>query len=271
MVTRTAGAPTRSTSSLTLTAGLMTIPVSVYTSVEPTKISRREFFRGDPNIAIGRVAIRRDNDTVVDPADVTRMAEADDGSWVVLTDDEINNCIGASGACEIVTFVPAADTGSYLTDGLYQVRPKADKKAGAATAAVFGLLLAGMAKRKVYALVRFALRGTPRYGLLSPEGDLFTVTTADAIREALPMPTVKPSKAELDMVVSLIDAIGVETPTLVDDTTPLVRQFVNAKAAAGGVMPVSDAPAPTGEVVDLMGVLQASIAQAKATKKAKVA
>jgi non-homologous end joining protein Ku len=265
---RTAPAPTRSTSTVTLHAGLMAIPVSLYTSTETTAVVRREFLDGNPDISVGRISVRRDNNEPVDVANVTRMAQADNGTWVVLTDDEILGCVGVDGTCEVVTFVPADTAGSYLVDGLYQARPKADKRTGPAAAAAFSLLLAGMNERKVHALVRFGMRGVPRYGMLTADGDLFTITPADGVRESLPMPANVASQAELDLVVSLIEAIGVDTPTITDTVAVKVRDYVNVKAASDGVAPTASTPAPAASPSDLMGVLAASIAAAQKAKPA---
>lgn len=262
---RNAPVPTRATSTVVLSAGLINIPLGVYTAVESTTVTRREFFQGDPSIPVGRVSVRRDTDAVIDTCDVTRMTQADNDKWVVLDDAEVAECVGLSGACEVVCFVPVKDTGCYLTDGLYQVRPKTDKKGAAASTAAFGLLLAGMRVRKVHALVRFAMRSTPRYALLTTDGDLLVIVTADGIREAMPLVDTKPSKAEVDMVATLIDAIGIETPTVLDDFSPKVRDYVNRKAATGGVVPTS-APLVATNVVDIAGLLEASIAAAKAAK-----
>lgn len=265
-ITRIAPAPTRATSSVVLSAGLMNIPLSIYTSVETTSVVRREFFNGNPDVSVGRVPVRRDTDEIIDSADVCRMAQATDGTWVTLLDSEIVDCVGLTGGCEVVSFVPVKDTGRYLTDGLYQVRPKADKKAGTATVNALSLLFAGMKARKVHALVRFAMRGTPRYALLTATGDLLTIATADAIREELPLLWMKHSKVEVDMVATLIDAIGVDTPVIVDDIAVKVQAFVDTKAATNGA-PVSKPGEPAKPViVDMVEVLQASIAQAKAAK-----
>ena len=166
-IIRTAPAPTRATTSVVLTVGVVPIPLSVFTAVESTGVVRHEFFNGNADISVGRSPIRRDTGEVIDQADVTRMAQADDGTWVLLDNDEVEAASGAPGGCEVVTFVPVKDAGQYLIDGLYQVRPKIDKRGGAAATAAFATLLAGMTARKVHALVKVKLRGTPRYGLLT--------------------------------------------------------------------------------------------------------
>lgn len=267
-IIRTAPAPTRATSTVVLSAGLINIPLGVYTATESTAVHRREFYRGDPTISVGRVAVRRDTDAVIDTTDVTRMAEADDGTWVVLDDVEVSEAVGLSGGCEVVTFVPTKDVDHYLVEGLYQVRVKNDKKGGTAAVQAFSLLIAGMRQRKVNALVRFAVRGTPRYGLLTVEGDLLLIATADAVREPLPLLWMKHTKAEVDMVCSLIDAIGIDTPTVLDDITPKLRQYINTKASKSGVK-TAPATAPAKPVlVDIAALLNASIDEVKKSKAA---
>ena len=267
-ITRIAPAPTRATSSVVLSAGLMNIPLSIFTSVESTSVSRREFYRGDADIPVGRVAVRRDTGAVIEPGDVTRMAESSTGKWVVLDDAEVVDCVGLTGGCEVVTFVPIADADKYLTESLYQVRPKNDKKFKAASDAAFSLLLAGMRARKVHALVRFAMRGVPRHALLTAEGDLLVIATSDAVRSALPMPDVKHAKAEVDMVVTLIDAIGVGSPVVVDTVAAKVQKYVDDKAGKGAPV-TAPATAQKPTIVDLTAVLSASIDAAKAKSKSK--
>ena len=266
-IIRSAAAPQRSTTSVTLLAGMLAVPLAVYTGTETTSVVRREFLGGNPDIPVGRVSVRRDTNEPVDMADVTRMAQSSNGTWVTLDDDEIASVAGPSGGCEVIEFVPVDKADRYLTDGLYQLRPKTDKRGGAATSAAYGLLLAGMAQRKVHALVQVTMRGTPRYALLTSGGDLLTIATADSIRQRRDLPSVQPSTAELDMVCQLIDAIGVGAPTLVDDVSVKVQQYVDGKAATGGVTQSGAALPPGPAPIDLAAVLQASIDAAKAAKE----
>ena len=261
-ITRTAPAPTRATTSVVLTVGVVPIPLSLYTAVQSTAVIRHEFFNGNADISVGRAPVRKDTGELVQQTDVTRMAQADDGTWVVLADDEVESAAGSAGGCEVVTFVPVKDVGRYLIDGLYQVRPKSDKVGGAAATAAFATLLAGMRIRKVAALVKVKLRGTPRYGLLTIEGDLLLIATADSVRESLPMPTVVAAKADVAMFGQLIDAIGISAPVVVDDWSPRVQGYVNDKAAKNPTATVK----PLAPVVDITDALQASIKAAKAAK-----
>ena len=261
-----APSPTRATTSITLAAGLLNIPLSVYTSTESTRVERKEYLNGDVSIPVGRSPIRKDTGDTVDSADVTRMAEATNGNWVVLTDDEIAACTSERGVAEIVTFVATKDFDSYLTEGLYQVRPKSEKgKPNPSATKALALLFAGMKARKVGALVKLAMRGPARYAILTTDGDLRMILTADAVRQPLPLADTKFTKPEVEMATNLIDAIGVDAPAVTDDTAPVVQAYVDGKAGGAPTKAAAAAPAATD---DLMAALQASIDAAKAGKAA---
>lgn len=265
-----AAAPNRATTSITLSFGLVNIPLSVYTGTEATRVARKEFFNGDPGIEVGRAAIRKDTGEVIEATDVTRMALADSGAWVTLTDDEIAACTSPRGLAEIVSFVKVKDAGKYLVEDVKQVRPKREKgKSNIAADKAFVMLSTAMASRKVMALVKVAMRGPARYALLDDKGNLFLIYTADAVRQWMDFPTIETApvtEQELNVALMLIDAVGIEAPTLVDTTAPVVQAYVNEKAS--GIEPP---PAPvTAEVnpVDLMEQLLASLAAAKGTEVA---
>lgn len=264
MATALAPSPSRATTSVTLSWGLVTIPLSVYTGVEETRVKRSEFFQGDPNVQVGRTAIRKDTNEVVSNDDVVRMAQADSGAWVALTDDEIAACTSPRGLAEIVSFVRASKFTTYLVQDVKQVRPKTEKgKSNPAADKAFSLLLSAMKARKVLALVQVALRGPARYALLDHEGNLYLVATADQVRGARPLPVVAHSEQEQAMADALIDAVGIDAPVLMDTTAPVVQAFVNDKAV-GVSAPV---PAPVASPnVDIMAQLLASIDATKAAK-----
>jgi non-homologous end joining protein Ku len=269
--TAIAPAPQRATNTITLSVGLIAIPLSVYSGTESTRVARKEFIEVDGQfIAVGRSPVRKDTGEVIDSADVLRMAEADSGAWVVLTDDEIADCTSPKGLAEVETFVPVKDMGAYLAEDVLQVRPKREKgRSNPAIEKAYAVLLAGMAKRKVCALVKVAMRGPARYALLTADGDLILVHTADQVRARIPAITVSYAKAEVDMVASLIDAIGIDTPVITDDTAPAVAAYVNQKADGVPVPAKVETPAISD---DIMSTISASIDAAKARKgKSKVA
>jgi non-homologous end joining protein Ku len=266
--------PARATSSITLTAGAMMFPLSIYTAVSDLAVTRSERLNGDPAVEVGRVSIRKDTGAVVNTDDVTRMAQANDGKWVVVTDAELADVYGNTGEAQVVSFVPIADAGRYVTDGIVQVRASKDKRAAAQAAneQAFSLLLSGMRNRQVHALVRFVMRGGPRYGLLTADGDMFTIIPAEAVRAARLLPIVEHDATQLDMMSQFIDAIGVTSELVNDDTPTKVQAFIDSKAAKCGVdvggTPVVAHGVPSAASADVMAALEASINAAKAARKA---
>lgn len=260
-----APAPVRAHTSITLSALMVSIPLAVYTGTEDTKVTRKEFFNGDANIPLGRAVVRKDNGDVVQATDVTRMAEASNGAWVVLTDDEVAAATSPKGLAEVVSFVPVDEFDAYLTENLYQVRVKREKgKPNPAADKALSLLLAGMRERQVGALIKVAMRGPARYAILTVEGDLLMVKPSDAIRQPQPLSDVAVTAAEVAMAVSLIDAIGIGSPVITDDTAPVVQAYVDSKAQG---LP-TPAPVPVAPIDDLMAAFEASI---KAAQEAKAA
>ena len=278
IIDRQGPVPTRATTSITLTAGAMVFPLSIYTAVSDLSVSRSERLGGDPAIPVGRAYVRKDTGDIINPDNVTRMAEAvtgsGAGSWVVVDDTELANVYGETGEAQVVSFVPVVEAGRYVTDGLIQVRARSDKRASAQSAneAAFSLLLTGMRHRQVHALIRFVLRGGPRFGLLTADGDVFTIIPAEAVRAARPLPIVEHDDKAVDMMGQFIDTIGVASQLVNDDTPSKVQAFIDSKAAECGVK-VGDTPTVTAQgtaapATDVMAALEASIAKSKATRSA---
>jgi len=263
--TALATAPNRAHTSFTLSWGMVTIPCSVYTGTEETRVTRKEFVKdGDSLVEVGRSPIRKDTGNVIDNCEVGRYAQADNGEWVLLTDEEIAQCTSPRGLAELVSFVPVKNTGQYLAENQAQVRPRREKgKVNPAADRAFALLTTVMAKQKVVALVKIAMRGPARYALLAADGTFTLIRTADAVRQACdPAGSYAFSKDELTLATALVEAVGIDTPVLTDDTAPVVQEFVNAKSS-GKPAPTIQAPP---ENIDIMAALQASIDAAKASK-----
>lgn len=269
-----APAPSRANTTITFSMGLITIPLSVHTGVEETRVARKEFtMTADGGyVEVGRSPIRKDTGEVLDSASVTRMAQADNGSWATLDDDEIAACTSPKGLAEVVCFVPNTKVNQYLVQDVKQVRPRKEKgKENPAYEKAFALVLAGLKASKVHALIKVAMRGPARYALLDQHGNLFLVATADQVRQPIPSWVFNHTAGEISMVRTLIDAVGIDAPVLTDDTAPVVKAYVNAKAAGAPKATVVQTPAIE---VDIMAQLSASIdaqVAANAAGKGKVA
>lgn len=263
-----ANQPSRSSGTIMLSWGMMTIPLSVYSGSEEVRVSRKEFVEGDPSRSVGRASIDKSklpNIELVEAGDVTRMVQASSGAWVVMTDDEMAACTMPKGVAEIISFVPRDEMWAYLPEDIGQVRPqKVSGKANPAVVKAFSLLLTAMAGKDVAALVKFALRGPARYGLLCPNGDLIYVKTADQVREPLPLDLVPVDAAHLSAADALIDAIGSSAPVIVNETAEAIMTYVETKAAG---QPVPEVKVANNMSDDLMASLMASVDAAQAARK----
>ena len=111
------------------------------------------------------------------------------------------------------------------------------------------------------------MRGPARYAILTAEGELRYVYTADAVR--------KPREIERDfkfdanekaMASSLVTNIGIaiEPPVLTDDTAAAIQTYVDSKAA--GITP-AEVPEPAAPAGNLLAALEASITAAVKGRK----
>lgn len=258
--------PTRSIGSFTISWGLLSIPLSVYVGSEDTYVPRKEFVDGETSRPAGRQTIDKSTGETVDNSRIVKMAEASNGSFVVLTDDEIKSCTMEKGVAEILAFVPKNRTSEYVCEDIAQVRPQ--KVKGAVNPAVktaFSLFVSAMASRDVCALVKFSLRGPARFGLITATGDLYYIKSADQVRKALPLELASLSDAHMDLACQLIDAVGIGTPTILDETATKVRALVESKASGVEATPAAFPP-PVVPEIDLMDSLLASIEAARAGK-----
>ena len=258
--------PSRSIGTITLSWGsLMNMSLSLYTATEEVSLGRKEFVEGDTSRPAGRAVIDKTTGDIVDSSTVKRLAEADNGAWIEVTEEELASIIGVRNVAEVLTFVPTDQAmTAYVVSGYMQVRPKKVKGVyDAASAKAFALFTQALADKGVCALVNLATRGPGRYGLVTQHGDFLYVYSTDEVRKPLPMnlPAVDP--AHLAMGLQLVDAIGISVPELPNVTARGLRALVNAKAA-GKAPAQAPEPAVTPEV-DLMAALQASI-DARRTK-----
>jgi DNA end-binding protein Ku len=259
---RTAPEPTRASGSFTLSWGMLSVPLSVYTGTQGSAVTRKEFVDGDPKRPAGRAVIDKTTGEVIPSERVARMAQADTGEWVTLSDDEIKDCTLEKGLATVIAFVPNDSVGAFVAEDLAQVRPQKTKgvmNPGARKA--FSLLLAAMKAANVSALVKFSVRGPARHGLVTMNGDLIYVKSADQVRAEIHFDRAELAPEELELAMKLIEVCGIWVPTVLDDTAPKVQALVNSKAS-GAVFPPPK-PESMAAPDNLLGALVASLEAAK--------
>ena len=258
-----ASEPTRSTGSAVIGFGLINIPVSLYTSVETTRVARKEFSKdGNP---VGRQQFDKITEEVIGRGETIKMAEASDGTFVELTDDEVAAVTGNDDGTAPIIALISIDTlhAEYSVEKMMQIRPRAEKKGGKAYERSFALLMAALQARNEAAIVKIAMRrSVAKYAAITPDGYFSILHYEDAVRKARPMPSVELSDDELSLATQLLDSIGSEVPTMIDETAAAIQAYVDDKAASGETAVA--APVATATATDDLSAMLAASLKASA-------
>ena len=258
-------APSRASGSLTIQFGIVSVPVSVFTGIEEKKVTRK--MRTPAGNAVKMLTVDSETGEVVSRQETTHVYVMDDGTEVPLSDEEIASAMGEeNGSCQVVGMYPMAELANYSVASVAQIRPatvKVGKKTTSPNNKPFVLLMQAMAAKGAIALVRYTLRGVPRLGAITPDGQMRVLYWDDEVRAARPMPEDTCSGAELALAGQLVDMMMEPKPPVLDnDAVARVEAYVAAKAQGMTPVEVAKAPEPT---MDLMAALKASLAASKAS------
>ncbi|KQR36913.1 Ku protein [Microbacterium sp. Leaf159] len=256
-----------------LTFGLVNVPVKVYSATEDHDVPLHQVHEKDG----GRIRYQRTCEVcgeTVAYADIDR-AYVDEGQTVVLTKDDLAALPAEkSREIDVVEFVPSDQVDLLTLDKPYYLEP--DSKSPKA----YVLLRKTLEQTDRTAIVRFTLRQKTRLAALRVRGKVLVLQTllwADEVREA-EFPAldedVRISKKELELSASLVDSYSADfdPESFVDEYQKELRTLIDAKIEAGDTFDVSETfgeaegDAKSGEVIDLMEALRASVARTKAAR-----
>lgn len=267
-----AAAPTRATGNLLLTFGDRVVPCSVFAGTEDNGVKRSEYVvTSEGPFRLGRKTVIKEGPHAGDEVDssaVVKMVESDRG-LVPLSDDEIAQAVGCEGGlAEVEAFLPLSvmTSGQYIIDSLYQLRPAPPSRGrdrtrrSEATEKAFALVIKAMRLEGVFALVKVALRGKPRYAAFMPDGRLYTLRFQNEVRLPLPMPDTSDLSND-DVMLARMMVVSKSAniaPDLTDTATESVREFVENKAQS--ILPEpADIPRPDRSYEDMIAGLRAMV------------
>jgi DNA end-binding protein Ku len=244
--------------------GLVSIPVRLYSATEEKDVSFRQVHRDDG----GRIRYKRvcsvDGEEVP-YSDIAKGYELPDGEMVVLEDEDFANLpISSSRAVEVLEFVPADQIDPVQFSKPYYCDPTGDSKP-------YVLLRDSLEKADKVAIVKVALRQRERLAMLRPREGVLVLQTMlwpDEVRvpkfDFLDQDvTVRPQ--ELAMAESYISALSgdFEPGEFSDNYREALEEVIQAKVSGHEVKAPAEEPRATGQVVDLMDALRRSVAEAK--------
>jgi DNA end-binding protein Ku len=246
--------------------GLVSVPVKLYSATESHDVSFRQVHHTDG----GRIRYQRICSTCgeeVAYADIAKGYETEDGEMVVLDADDLANLpTSASREIAVERFVPADQIDPLLFEKAYYLEPDATG------AKPYALLRQALVEADRMAVVTVALRQRTTTAVLRVRGDTIVMQTMmwpDEIRTpdfAIEVDEVK--DAEVEMARMLVETLAgdFDTSAFTDDYADAVQAVVQAKIDGGEVTRTATSTRTSGEVVDLLAALQASVAAAKSAR-----
>jgi DNA end-binding protein Ku len=250
----------------TISFGLVTIPVKLYTATEQRDIAFHQVHRADG----GQIKFKRVCSVCgeeVSYADVAKGYPLPTGETVVLTEDDLAGLPLVSGrAIEVLQFTPAEQIDPIFLAKSYYLEPET------VGARPYVLLRTALERSGRVAIAKIALRQRESLALLRVRDGVFVLETMlwpDEVRTAsFPFldEDIGVRAQELRMAVSLIDTMTADFDAAQyhDDYREALEQLIEAKITGHEVVRPADGPGEPVPAQDLVAALRASVEAAKA-------
>lgn len=262
--------PARSIGNATISFGLVSVPVNLYSSAESkASVSFNMLHKKCGSRLKQQYICPKDNNEVVTRDETVKGYEFAKDQYVILTPEELKAIEEkATGMIDVIEFVPLAKVDREYLDKVYYLGP--DKGGDRA----YRLLAAAMQESGYAALGQYAARGRQHLVLLRPLNGVLVMEQlhyADEVRPTtevtVPEGEVKP--AELALAKQLIEQTASDTfePQKYKDTVrERVLETIQRKVE-GQDITADAAPEAGGKIIDLMEALKASLATAPAAEE----
>jgi DNA end-binding protein Ku len=249
-----------------LSFGLVTIPIRLYTAIDEKSISFNQLRKSDHS-RIGYKRVAKADGEEVGYDEIVKGYEYENDRYVVFEPDELEAIKPASSrTIDILQFVPLEQIDPIYFDRAYYLAPEA------AGAKAYGLLAHAMKDKGTVAVCKVTLRDKEYLATLRLRDDLFVLETMhwpDEIRPATLADfdideVPEPRKQEVQMAEALIENLTEDfDPTAYhDEYRERVLEAVQQKVEGQEVTIIEEGQEPAA-VVDLMEALRASVEAAK--------
>jgi DNA end-binding protein Ku len=260
----------RSIASLTLSFGLVSIPVKLYSATETSSAVKFNLLAKDGSRLKQQYVSEKDQ-TVVARADMVKGYEFEKDRFVLFTAEELKALEEASSpAIEIMAFIPEKSVDPLYYDKAYLLAP--DKRGGKP----YALLAEAMRHSGRCALAKWAWKSKQYVVQVRPVEDglvLQQLLYADEVRSLkdLAIEPVTVTPGELQLALQLIDQISQDAydpAQHVDAERKRILAAIDEKIAGKEVVASAHDEAPsTAQVIDLMEALRASLGKKTAAAK----
>jgi DNA end-binding protein Ku len=255
--------PPRSIASLTISFGLVAIPVKLYSATISAGRISFNLLRQKDGSRVKQQYIAVNDGKLVERSEMVKGYEFAKDQYVMFSPEEIKALEeSTSSAIDISQFVPLESVDPLYYDGTYYLAPD---KGGAKP---YTLLATALRKAGQCAIGRWISRGKEHIVVIRPIGEALAMHQLHFKAEVrdlkeLGLEAAKVSDAELKLAQQLIDQLGAkrfDPLEYVDEFKERVEAAIQKKVE-GKEVSLSDAPtaAGSGNVIDLMEALRASI------------
>ncbi|HEX2723855.1 MAG TPA: Ku protein [Gemmatimonadaceae bacterium] len=252
----------RSIATATISFGLVSVPVNVYSSSESKSSVSFNMLHKKCSSRLKQQYICPKDNEIVTRDDTVKGYEYAKDQYVVLTTEELKALEEkATSTIDIIEFVPLASVSREYVSKCYYLGP--DKGGDRA----YRLLAAAMKESGKAALGQYAARGQQHLVLLRPHNDRLVMEQlhyADELRSTteVPVPDGEVKDTELKLALMLIDQTSNEAfePTKYKDTVrervlETIQRKVEGQDITNGVVARNGGD----KIIDLMEALKASL------------
>jgi DNA end-binding protein Ku len=258
--------PARSLANATISFGLVSVPVNLYSSAESkTSVSFNMLHKKCGGRLKQQYICPKDNNEVVERTDTVKGYEFAKDQYVILSTEELKALEEKStNMIDVIEFIPLAQVQREYVDKVYYLGP--DKGGDRA----YRLLTEALMETGRAALGQYASRGKQYLVLLRPVNGILALEVlhyADEVRSTneVPVPEGEVKAQELALAKQLIEAASNDNfePSKYKDTVrDRVLETIQRKVDGQDI--TSDVTVDTGsKVIDLMEALKASLASAQ--------
>jgi DNA end-binding protein Ku len=262
----------RSIASLTISFGLVSIPVKLFSATEASKAISFNLLHKACGSRLKQQYLCVKEEIPVGREDMVKGYEFAKDQYVMFTPEELKALEETgSHAADIIEFVPIESVDPIFFDKAYYLAPD---KGGAKP---YALLARALSQSKRCALGRWAARGKQYIVMIRPVDDglvmqqLLYAAEVRSIKD-IDIPKTEVRDAELKLAQQLIEQQASEAfdPAAYSDEVRARIEAAVQKKVEGQEITLAQAPEPGGQVIDLMEALRASLDK-KPAKKAQTA
>ncbi len=251
----------RSIASLTVSFGLVSIPVKLFSATEASKQIHFNMLHKACGSRLKQQYLCIREEIPVAREDIVKGYEFAKDQYVQFTPEELKAMEEAgTHTADITEFVPLPTVDPVYFDKAYYLAPD---KGGAKP---YALLAAALRESNKCALGRWAARGKQYIVMIRPVGDglvMQQLLYAGEVRSMkdleIPHTEVKPQELKLaEMLIEQQSSDAFDPAQYKDEVAERIEAAVQKKIE-GQEITLTDAPQPTGQVIDLMAALRASL------------